>query len=721
MAGPDEHYAGYPVITTPSPDDYVRILDISDLNDGVKGSEVHIKVEDLVLPKGDIRLYGAKVDGVTDDSAAFRAAVEAHKGTGTPVTLPEGTMYMGMTDDTYQVTEAILMDGDIKIEGAGRGKSILKFGPDDATFTIWGLLIRGCNAELRDFSIRPPTLTTVATTDFDDLRDIYNWNAVWIDPDDVNVNILIERVDVDVKGFRKSFQMSGSAANGCKWVIRDCEVQAYGVCVGMANTDDTVANNVSRELWLHDCKLIGHNNEGNATWNQRGRCTYVHPTVSCDYNNVDMYGMGRVQCAQYSSGHVPWNAHPPKYLNFNNIHLHQIEGGPYTEGFQTGNLVGCTSLYTNCTIDVQGQTRVRNNTIFQGCTIKGISKEFTSQDGPLKTYMAVAGSATDTSITVKDASAFSDTDDIKIWLDDNTLHETTVSGAPVGNVITLADALPSGVAINRWVVWDDIPGGPNGDTVEWVRWDACSFENDPYPGAMINGKTRITHYVNGSTVEIGTLQGGNTDFYHSDSANAGTLFSSNNAYRYIGNSTGFTAEFEHADAVAHFSGDTWEGDALSNTMIIPTASSITFDNCISYLNSDTGTFMNGAAAANTVSGSNNRWLGTALPRMTNTQALRHGAGMNPSSVASAATLDLDPSYDMHRVTGTTAATDILFGGLAAIDQNFSGEVTIIAVDGFVVTDGARLEAGGGNITLNAGEACRLIFSSEDDIVYCRKV
>lgn len=58
------------------------------------------------------------------------------------------------------------------------------------------------------------------------------------------------------------------------------------------------------------------------------------------------------------------------------------------------------------------------------------------------TRLAVAAIATATAITVQDATGINDTDQIGIVLDDGTTFWTTVNGAPVGDVITITDALP---------------------------------------------------------------------------------------------------------------------------------------------------------------------------------------------------------------------------------------------------------------------------------------
>lgn len=74
----------------------------------------------------------------------------------------------------------------------------------------------------------------------------------------------------------------------------------------------------------------------------------------------------------------------------------------------------------------------------------------------LDTTLSVAGNGTDIMITVTTVTGITSGDVIGIQLDSGAAHWTTVNGAPVGNVVTLAVALPNNAAIgsrvvvNRW-------------------------------------------------------------------------------------------------------------------------------------------------------------------------------------------------------------------------------------------------------------------------------
>src|SRR5213593_1661413 len=66
-------------------------------------------------PWVDVRAYGAKGDGVTDDTAAIQAAVTA--AAGGVLQCPAGT---------YLVVGTIAVTGNLRILGAGKGTTIFK-------------------------------------------------------------------------------------------------------------------------------------------------------------------------------------------------------------------------------------------------------------------------------------------------------------------------------------------------------------------------------------------------------------------------------------------------------------------------------------------------------------------------------------------------------------------------------------------------------------------
>lgn len=118
------------------------------------------------------------------------------------------------------------------------------------------------------------------------------------------------------------------------------------------------------------------------------------------------------------------------------------------------------------------------NTTFYKWNASTLEWQYVS--GGNATTLSVAASATDTSITVVDASGFADGDYIGILLDDGTEDKTTVNGAPAGNVITLTDAITGAAAISNAVVEPLLLSGDNDvptSVVTWAAKDRMYFTN----------------------------------------------------------------------------------------------------------------------------------------------------------------------------------------------------------------------------------------------------
>jgi hypothetical protein len=74
-----------------------------------------------------------------------------------------------------------------------------------------------------------------------------------------------------------------------------------------------------------------------------------------------------------------------------------------------------------------------------------------NEDDLTTTVVKVAGVATDLTIDVDSITGISDGDYIGIVMDDDTIHWTTVNGAPAGDTVTLTAALDAAAAIDNAV------------------------------------------------------------------------------------------------------------------------------------------------------------------------------------------------------------------------------------------------------------------------------
>lgn len=75
----------------------------------------------------------------------------------------------------------------------------------------------------------------------------------------------------------------------------------------------------------------------------------------------------------------------------------------------------------------------------------------TTADDAVKTEVATAGVASDTSLVVDSITGIASGDNIGVQLDDGTLHWTTVNGAPTGTTVVLTTGLASASAVDSHV------------------------------------------------------------------------------------------------------------------------------------------------------------------------------------------------------------------------------------------------------------------------------
>ena len=94
-----------------------------------------------------------------------------------------------------------------------------------------------------------------------------------------------------------------------------------------------------------------------------------------------------------------------------------------------------------------------------------------------ETTLAADQTAGNNTIEVADASNIADTQKIGILQPDNSLFWTTVNGAPVGNIVTLTDVLPSDVTSGSCVFnYDDVDLIPIQRVLDVRRKDSTDYE-----------------------------------------------------------------------------------------------------------------------------------------------------------------------------------------------------------------------------------------------------
>lgn len=209
----------------------------------------------------NIKDFGAVGDGVTDDTAAIQAAIDAaFAAGGGEVVVPEGTFIISGNGDP--TSGCLMIKSNVTISGEGMGASTLKLA-DGYNGNVTGLIRSAYGEETHDFGLNNLTLdgNRANTT-----GKVDGWfNGFIPDGDGHDSNVLLDKVEIkDCSGYgfdpheqtiNLTISNSVSHGNGLDGFVADYQIDGRFVN-NLAYGNDRHGFNIVTST--HDFELVGN-------------------------------------------------------------------------------------------------------------------------------------------------------------------------------------------------------------------------------------------------------------------------------------------------------------------------------------------------------------------------------------------------------------------------------------------------------------------------------
>jgi VCBS repeat-containing protein len=544
----------------------------------------------------DVKFYGAKGDGVTDDTAAIQAAINAaHAAGGGTVYIGAGTFIVSGTSDKSD--GAIRMLDNVTLQGAGMGQTILKVS-DTTTSSITGVIRTPYNEITHDVGVYDLTIDGNRANTTGKVDGFYCGVAPGDTRQDYNITVeSVEVMNCSGYGFDPHEQTlnlriadSVSHGNGLDGFVADFLVNSTYEN-NLAYDNDRHGFNITTSTdGLQMIDNVAHGNGGGGITIQRGsenipaphnitieggsyydnalQGIYLKIANDVTITGAEIYNNGQQGIRVDGATNVlvdGANIHDNSQAaagTYDEIRLSQFVDTVFSKLYETTGVQVVNSTISEA---VPGQSHYG---IYESPQVAGVNSESGNAitgTALAATYFApqLVHAATDQAATVGAAFAYDVAPSSFVDGDDGTNF-----------VLTAAQA--SGAALPSWLTFDPVTGHFSGTPAANGTWDIIVTARDPsalkdqteFHVTVTGGPTGLT--ITGTTGDDPNLVGGDGADTISGLAGSDTLAGLGGADRLDGGDGVDTATYAASAAavvVSLAAGSGAGGDAEGDTLV----------------------------------------------------------------------------------------------------------------------------------------------------------